>query len=58
MWTSESTGTDSISGEPTFTICCNHGQIKLPPIKQPSDLIIVWCMRPVLTLYGSKVKST
>ncbi|CAN6835436.1 unnamed protein product, partial [Brassica oleracea] len=40
MWTSESTGTDSISGEPTFTICCNHGQIKLPPIKQPSDLVV------------------
>ncbi|CAN6985587.1 unnamed protein product, partial [Brassica oleracea var. botrytis] len=39
MWTSESTGKDSRTGEPTFTICCNHGQIKLPPIKQPPALL-------------------
>ncbi|WZZ70405.1 hypothetical protein YC2023_081775 [Brassica napus] len=39
MWTSESTGTDSRTGEPTFTICCNHCQIKLPPIKQPPALL-------------------
>uniref|UniRef100_A0A0D3E8D8 ATP-dependent DNA helicase n=1 Tax=Brassica oleracea var. oleracea TaxID=109376 RepID=A0A0D3E8D8_BRAOL len=39
MWISESTGTDSKTGEPTFTICCNHGQIKLPPIKQPPALL-------------------
>ena len=35
MWTSESTGRDSRTGKPTFTICCNHGQIKLPPLMQP-----------------------
>ena len=35
MWTSESTGTDRKTGEPTFTICCNHGKIKLSPIRQP-----------------------
>uniref|UniRef100_A0A0D3BIS7 ATP-dependent DNA helicase n=1 Tax=Brassica oleracea var. oleracea TaxID=109376 RepID=A0A0D3BIS7_BRAOL len=39
MWTSESTGKDSRTGEPTFTISCNHGQIKLPPIKQPPALL-------------------
>ncbi|CAN6841756.1 unnamed protein product [Brassica oleracea] len=39
MWTSESTSTDSRTGEPTFTICCNHGQIKLPPIKQLPALL-------------------
>ncbi|XP_056845361.1 uncharacterized protein LOC108807528 [Raphanus sativus] len=39
MWLSESTGMDSRTGEPTFTICCNHGQIRLPPIKQPPALL-------------------
>ncbi|CAN6814888.1 unnamed protein product, partial [Brassica oleracea] len=39
MWTSESTGKDSRTGELTFTICCNHGQIKLPPINQPPPLL-------------------
>ncbi|CAN7139407.1 unnamed protein product [Brassica rapa subsp. narinosa] len=39
MWTSESTGTDPKTGEPTFAICCNHGQIKLPPINQPPALL-------------------
>nr|VDD15762.1 unnamed protein product [Brassica rapa] len=38
MWTSESTGKDFITGELTFTICCNHGQIKLPPINQPPPI--------------------
>ncbi|CAN7043914.1 unnamed protein product, partial [Brassica oleracea var. botrytis] len=40
MLTSESIGTDSKTGEPTFTIFCNHGQIKLPPIKQPPVLVV------------------
>ncbi|RID45967.1 hypothetical protein BRARA_I02661, partial [Brassica rapa] len=39
MWTSESTATDPRTGEPTFTLCCNHGQIKLPPINQPPALL-------------------
>ncbi|CAN7056543.1 unnamed protein product, partial [Brassica oleracea var. botrytis] len=39
MWTSESTGTDCKTGEPTFTLCCNHGQIRLPPINQPPALL-------------------
>ena len=39
MWTSESTSTDRKTGEPTFTICCNHGQIRLPPINQPPALL-------------------
>ena len=39
MWTSESIGKDFKTGEPTFTICCNHGQIKLPPINQPPPLL-------------------
>ncbi|CAN6868888.1 unnamed protein product, partial [Brassica oleracea] len=39
MWTSESTGKDFRTGELTFTICCNHGQIKLPPIKQPPPML-------------------
>ncbi|CAN7020404.1 unnamed protein product [Brassica oleracea var. botrytis] len=39
MWTSESTGKDSRTGELTFTIFCNHGQIKLPPINQPPPLL-------------------
>ncbi|CAN6825137.1 unnamed protein product [Brassica oleracea] len=39
MWTSESTGKDSRTGELTFTICCNHGQIKLPLINQPPPLL-------------------
>uniref|UniRef100_A0A0D3A8E9 Helitron helicase-like domain-containing protein n=1 Tax=Brassica oleracea var. oleracea TaxID=109376 RepID=A0A0D3A8E9_BRAOL len=40
MSTSESTGTDRKTGEPTFTICCNHGQIRLPPINQPPALVV------------------
>ncbi|CAN6839969.1 unnamed protein product [Brassica oleracea] len=40
MWTSESIGKDFKTGEPTFTICCNHGQIKLPPINQPPPLVV------------------
>ncbi|CAN6972622.1 unnamed protein product [Brassica rapa subsp. trilocularis] len=39
MWTSESTGTDHKTGEPTFTLCCNHGQIRFPPINQPPALL-------------------
>ncbi|CAN7053543.1 unnamed protein product, partial [Brassica rapa subsp. trilocularis] len=39
MWTSESTGKDFKTGELTFTICCNHGLIKLPPINQPPPLL-------------------
>ncbi|CAN6885731.1 unnamed protein product [Brassica oleracea] len=39
MWTSESTGKESRTGELTFTICCNHGQIKLPPINQRPPLL-------------------
>ncbi|CAN7087727.1 unnamed protein product, partial [Brassica oleracea var. botrytis] len=39
MWTSESTGKDFRTGELTFTICCNHGQIKLPPINQPPPML-------------------
>ncbi|CAN6851901.1 unnamed protein product [Brassica oleracea] len=39
MWTSESTSTDRNTGAPTFTLCCNHGQIKLPPINQPPALL-------------------
>ncbi|RID47497.1 hypothetical protein BRARA_I04085, partial [Brassica rapa] len=39
MWTSESTGKDFKTGELTFTICCNHGQIKLPPINQPPPML-------------------
>lgn len=39
MWTSESTGKDSRAGELTFTICCNHGQIMLPPIYQPPPML-------------------
>nr|VDD60368.1 unnamed protein product [Brassica oleracea] len=39
MWTSESTSTDRKTGEPTFTICCNHGHIRLPPINQPPALL-------------------
>ncbi|CAN7095058.1 unnamed protein product, partial [Brassica rapa subsp. narinosa] len=38
-WTSESTGKDFRTGELTFTICCNHGQIKLPPINQPPPML-------------------
>ncbi|RIA04643.1 hypothetical protein BRARA_K01104, partial [Brassica rapa] len=39
MWLSESTGTDPRSGEPTFTLCCNHGKIKISPIRQPPALL-------------------
>ncbi|KAF8110942.1 hypothetical protein N665_0077s0005 [Sinapis alba] len=39
VWTSESTRTDCISGELKFTICCSHGQIKLPPIKPPPPVL-------------------
>ncbi|CAG7906225.1 unnamed protein product [Brassica rapa] len=39
MWTSESTGKDSRAGELTFTICCNHDQIMLPPINQPPPML-------------------
>ncbi|RID65595.1 LOW QUALITY PROTEIN: hypothetical protein BRARA_D00779 [Brassica rapa] len=39
MWTSESTGKDSRVGELTFTICCNHDQIMLPPINQPPPML-------------------
>ncbi|CAN6927989.1 unnamed protein product [Brassica oleracea] len=39
MWISESTGTDPRTSEPTFTICCNHGKIKISPIRQPPALL-------------------
>nr|VDD46531.1 unnamed protein product [Brassica oleracea] len=39
MWISESTGTNPRTGEPTFTISCNHGKIKISPIRQPPALL-------------------
>ncbi|EFH55165.1 predicted protein [Arabidopsis lyrata subsp. lyrata] len=35
VWYSEKTGNDPSTGEPIFTICCQQGRVKLPPIKQP-----------------------
>lgn len=32
VWYSEKTGDDFITGEPIFTICCQQGRVKLPPI--------------------------
>ncbi|CAF1865975.1 unnamed protein product [Brassica oleracea] len=62
MWTSESTGTDSKTGEPTFTICCNHGQIRLPPIKQPpallEELLQLRWFRDTIRVYNSVLAFT
>lgn len=35
VWYSESTGTDATTGKPIFTICCQQGRVKLPPIRRP-----------------------
>ncbi|CAN7056781.1 unnamed protein product, partial [Brassica oleracea var. botrytis] len=62
MWTSESTGKDFKTGEPTFTICCNHGQIKLPPINQPPPLLEELCQyswfRDTIRVYNSVLAFT
>ena len=62
MWTSESIGKDFKTGEPTFTICCNHGQIKLPPINQPPPLLEELCQyswfRDTIRVYNSVLAFT
>nr|VDC87942.1 unnamed protein product [Brassica rapa] len=39
VWQSESTGRDPRTKELRFTICCNQGQIKLPPMRQPPPVL-------------------
>ncbi|XP_048615648.1 uncharacterized protein LOC125588375 [Brassica napus] len=39
VWQSESTGRDPITKELRFSICCNQGQIKLPPLRQPPPVL-------------------
>ncbi|CAN7057256.1 unnamed protein product, partial [Brassica rapa subsp. trilocularis] len=39
VWQSESTGRDPKTKELRFTICCNQGQIKLPPMRQPPPVL-------------------
>ncbi|XP_033134049.1 uncharacterized protein LOC117127549 isoform X2 [Brassica rapa] len=62
MWLSESTGTDFKTGEPTFTICCNHGQIRLPPINQPpallQELLQTRWFRDTIRVYNSVLAFT
>ncbi|KAJ0254528.1 Helitron helicase-like domain-containing protein, partial [Hirschfeldia incana] len=62
MWVSESTGVDRHTGEPTFTLCCNHGQIKLPPIEQPpallQDLLQTRSFRDNIRVYNSVLAFT
>ncbi|CAN6996459.1 unnamed protein product, partial [Brassica oleracea var. botrytis] len=62
MWTSESTGTDRKTGEPTFTLCCNHGQISLPPINQPpallEELLQTRWFRDTIRVYNSVLAFT
>ncbi|KAF8059640.1 hypothetical protein N665_1227s0016 [Sinapis alba] len=62
VWTSESTGTDFRSGELMFTICCNQGQIRLPPIKQPppvlDDLLKHRWFRNAIRIYNAVLAFT
>ncbi|CAF1924320.1 unnamed protein product, partial [Brassica napus] len=39
VWQSESTGRDPRTKELRFTICCNQGEIKLPPMRQPPPVL-------------------
>ncbi|CAN6931205.1 unnamed protein product [Brassica oleracea] len=39
VWYSESSGTDVRTGEPTYTVCCQQGRVKLPPLKDPPDYL-------------------
>ena len=39
VWESESTGRDPKTKELHFSICCNQGLIKLPPLRQPPPLL-------------------
>ena len=39
VWYSENTGDDSKTGEPIFTICCQQGRVKLPPIRNTPDFL-------------------
>ncbi|CAN6876066.1 unnamed protein product [Brassica oleracea] len=39
VWQSESTERDPRTKELRFTICCNQGQIKLPPMRQPPPVL-------------------
>ncbi|CAF1841741.1 unnamed protein product [Brassica napus] len=39
VWQSESTGRDPKTKELHFSICCNQGQIKLPPLRQPPPVL-------------------
>ncbi|KAF8077404.1 hypothetical protein N665_1040s0008 [Sinapis alba] len=62
LWTSESTGTDFRSGKLRFTICCNQGQVKLPPIKQPppvlDDLLKHCWFRSAIRIYNAVLAFT
>ncbi|CAN7085254.1 unnamed protein product [Brassica oleracea var. botrytis] len=39
VWQSESTRRDPRTKELRFSICCNQGQIKLPPLRQPPPVL-------------------
>ncbi|KAF8081784.1 hypothetical protein N665_0867s0006, partial [Sinapis alba] len=62
VWTSESTGTDTRTGERRFTICCNQGQIKLPLMKQPpavlEELLECRWFRDTIRIYNAVLAFT
>lgn len=39
VWFPESTEEDRLTKRPLFTICCKHGRIKLPKIREPPQVL-------------------
>ncbi|CAF2144115.1 unnamed protein product [Brassica napus] len=62
VWQSESTGRDPKTKELRFTICCNQGQIKLPPMRQPPPVLekLLQCkqFRETIRVYNSLLAFT
>ncbi|WZZ58749.1 hypothetical protein YC2023_058856 [Brassica napus] len=38
VWHSENCGRDPQTGNPLYTICCQQGRVKLPPVSQPPPM--------------------
>ncbi|CAF2140003.1 BnaA02g16960D [Brassica napus] len=62
VWQSESTGRDPRTKELRFTICCNQGQIKLPPLRQPPPMLakLLKCkqFRETIRVYNALIAFT
>ena len=39
VWHSENCGRDPQTGNPLYTICCQQGRVKLPPVRQPPPVL-------------------